>query len=233
MVVRALRRTRVRLVLIVVGGFLYGWLTAHLPPSPSGSRMWAGNLSAPYLLLPFVAGALLPRRATVAAAGGALASASAIAGFYDLLTVGDVTAASVGAPATTTARQLVLDAYARWFSTFLLGVPGGTPWLAIALVSGCLLGTVGFGWRTSRRWWLAAPVGAAFLLEPAASLVVLPLVQRMRFGSAIPGYSLAPENLLLWSVEAAVGVACVALAVLLRRPPVRSRLESAPAARPQ
>jgi hypothetical protein len=142
--------------------------------------------------------------------------------------VGDVTAASVGAPPTTTARQLVLDAYARWFSTFLLGEPGGTPWLAIALVSGCLLGTIGFAWRASRRWWLAAPVGAAFLLEPVASLVVLPVVQRIRFGTAGTGYSLAPENVLLWSLEAAVGVAVVAAAVLLSRTRLASRLESLP-----
>jgi hypothetical protein len=231
MLARALSRTRVRLALIVVGGFLYGWCTAHLPASPSGTRMWAGNLSAPYLLLPFLAGALLPRRATLAAIGGSLASASAIAGFYDLLTVGDVTAASVGAPPTTTARQLVLDAYGRWFSTFLLGVPGGTPWLSIALVSGCLLGTVGFAWRTTRRWWLAAPVGAAFLLEPVGSLVVLPVVQRIRFGVASPGYSLSPENLLLWSVEALVGIGFVATALLLRRhPPLESGLEPLPSA---
>ncbi len=231
MVVRALRRTRVRLALIVVGGFLYGWLTAHLPASTSGTRMWAGNLSAPYLLLPFLAGALLPRRATIAAAGGALASASAIAGFYDLLAVGDVTAASVGAPSTTTARQLVLDAYARWFSTFLLGEPGGAPWLSIALVSGCLLGLVGFTWRMTRAWWLAAAVGAAFVLEPVASLVVLPIVQRIRFGVPIAGYSLAPENVALWTVEALLGGAGIAAAALLRRRmPLRARLESLPAA---
>jgi hypothetical protein len=219
---------RVRLVLVVAGGFAYGFLTAHLPSSPSGSRMWAGNLSAPYLLLPFVAGALLPRRATLAAAGGALASAAAIVGFYDVLDVGDVTAASVGAPASTTARQLVLDAYGRWFSTFLLGVPGGTPWLSIALVSGCLLGLVGFTWRTTRAWWLAAAVGAAFLLEPVASLVVLPVVQHIRFGMAVGGYSLAPENLVLWSAEGLIGAALVAGALALRRRPLKSRLESLP-----
>jgi hypothetical protein len=230
MVAALLRRTMVRLALIVVAGFLYGFLTAHLPASTSGSRMWAGNLSAPYLLLPFLAGALLPRRAAVAALGGALASASAIAGFYDLLMVGDVTALSVGAPPTTTARQLMLDAIGRWFSTFLLGNPGGTPWLTIALVSGGVLGLVGFAWRTTRRWWIAASVGAAFVLEPAASLVVLPLVNRIRFGVASPGYSLGPENLTLWSVEAMIGVALVAAAVLLRRrSALGSRLEPLPA----
>jgi hypothetical protein len=230
MVAALLRRTRVRLALIVVAGFLYGFLTAHLPASTSGSRMWAGNLSAPYLLLPFLAGALLPRRAAGAALGGALASASAIAGFYNLLMVGDVTATSVGAPLTTTARQLMLDAIARWFSTFLLGDPGGTPWLTIALVSGGVLGLVGFAWRTTRRWWIAAPVGAAFLLEPVASLVLLPLVNRIRFGTSVPGYAPTPDNLTLWSIEALLGVACLAAALLLRRSPaLRSRLEPLPA----
>jgi hypothetical protein len=231
MAARLLARPGTRLVLIVVGGFLYGWLTAHLPPSPSGSRMWAANLSAPYLLLPFVAGALLPSHATLASAGGALASASAIAGFYNVLGVGDVTNAAVEAAPTVTARQIVLEAYGRWFSTFLLGDPGGTPWLTIALVSGGLLGLVGFAWRERRRWWLAAPIGAAFLLEPVATLVVLPIVNRIRFGVASRGYSLEPQNLLLWSVEALIGAALLAVAVRLQhRPAPASRLESLPTA---
>src|SRR3954449_9577322 len=103
-----LHRTGVRLALISVGGFYFGSRPGDLPASTAGSRMWAGNLSAPYLLLPFLAGALLPRRATTAAIGGGLALVGANAGFYNVLMVGDVTAASVDAPATTTARQLVL-----------------------------------------------------------------------------------------------------------------------------
>jgi hypothetical protein len=227
----ALARPAVRVAAVVLAGFLYGFGTAHLPASTSGTRMWAANLSAPYLLLPFLAGAWAFRRPAAAPGAGALASASAIAGFYNLLGVGDVTNASVDAAPTVTARQLVLEAYGRWFSTFLLGDPGGTPWLTIALVSGALLGLVGFAWRSTRRWWLAAPVGAAFLLEPVASLVVLPLVNRIRFGVASPGYSLEPANLALWTAEVLVGALLVALAARLRRSPVlRSRPESLPAA---
>jgi hypothetical protein len=36
--VAVLRRTGVRLGVVVVGGFLYGFLPAHLPASTSGSR---------------------------------------------------------------------------------------------------------------------------------------------------------------------------------------------------
>ena len=58
--VEAPRRTRtvpalLRLVCIVVGGFLYGYLTANLPAPDDPDVFWLGNLAAP-------AGLLSPRR---------------------------------------------------------------------------------------------------------------------------------------------------------------------------
>ena len=79
-----------RLLVIAVGGYLYGYVTPRLPAPDTGARFWLGNLAAPYLLIPFLAGAWR-FRAVAASAAGALGAAAAVASFYDFLWVGDVT----------------------------------------------------------------------------------------------------------------------------------------------
>ena len=60
-----------RLLVIAVGGYLYGYVTARLPAPDTGARFWLGNLAAPYLLIPFLAGAWRFRAVAASAAGRA------------------------------------------------------------------------------------------------------------------------------------------------------------------
>ena len=72
----------VRLCIIAVAGYLYGFATAHILAPHDGGVFWLGNLAAPYLLIAFVAGAWRFRSvlASVAGALGAVAVSPASTG---------------------------------------------------------------------------------------------------------------------------------------------------------
>jgi hypothetical protein len=163
------------------------------------------------VLLPFLAGAWI-RRDRWAVAAGALAGAAMIAGFYGFLFVGDVTNSQLDLPASVTARTVVVDAYRRWLGTFLLGQPGGIPWLTIGALGGAAAGWLGHRWRTGRATWAIVLVAGALVLEPVGYLLAaagLPM---------IPRYGLAPANLALWTAEAACGLVVIALVLARSRP---------------
>ena len=95
----------VRLCLIVIGGFLYGLLAFHLPRPQRGGPIWLGNVAAPWVLIPFLAGAWR-FRARTACVAGALGAAAAAAGFYNVV------------------EWVARHEAGRWFSTFVLGDHG-------------------------------------------------------------------------------------------------------------
>lgn len=152
--------TAVRLLAVAIGGFLYGFLTAHLPAPHDATLFWLGNLGAPYLLIPFIVGAWR-FRAPVASAAGALAAGAVVAGFYNL-------------PA---ARNVGI-----WFRTFLLGDPGGRPWLTIAIMVGLIFGHLGFRWHHKRARFAGALVAMAFIAEPLVHVTQVH-ASRMRVAS--------------------------------------------------
>ena len=124
-----------RLAAVAVAGYAYGGLTAAIPAPTDPAVFWPGNLAAPYVALPFLAATWRfdRRRAAVA---GAFTAMAMIAGFYGFLLVGGaVTPDALELPVTTTIRDAMLIAYARWLGTFLLGVPGGIPWLTMVVSS--------------------------------------------------------------------------------------------------
>src|SRR4051794_37290886 len=214
--IRAGRAPRSAVVAVVLGaaalGYLYGWATQLVPGVVDPASFWVGNLAAPYLALPFLAGAAAAsvRGGALAAAAGALADVGAVAGFYELHSVGQSTG-----PGNPTG----IAAYARWFSTFLLGVPGGMPWLTLALAVGAVLGLVGAAWFSRpRRWWLAAPVAAAFVLEPPVTVTAWRALLEWRLGTTLTPYRLDGANLVIWGTEIALGIlALVAVIVVARR----------------
>ena len=186
------------LLLVAVLGYAYGALTAAVPSPEDPDVFWVSNLAAPYAVLPFLGGARCarawqPGRAVPAIAAGAVLGGCAIAGFYGLHRVGRDPQADMGYD------ESLAGAYARWFSTFVLGRPGGIPWLTIAVAVGAAAGLLGWLW-VSRGSALAGALGVApLLVEPvlrAAGMAGLPLTT---------AYPRLPINVAIWAGELAVG----------------------------
>ena len=104
------------------------------------------EMAAPWLALPFLAGASWASRRRVRLLGLAVALV-AVAGFL---------VASVGVVQTFTSGPSAL----LWAMLFQL------PWLLGAAVSGPVYGWLGYRWRVTRSWWAALAATAPFMLEP-------------------------------------------------------------------
>lgn len=189
--------------LAIAGAFVYGFVTSHTDSPVDASAFWIANLAAPYLLIPFVAGAWFSR-AAVASLAGALAGAAAIAGFYNVLGVGDVTNAQLGLPPTASARSVLLHAYQDWVRTLVLGGPGGRPWLTVAVAAGAVAGYLGYRWRRQGSRLAATAVVSALVLEPLVHLAGL------HVPPVAPNYDFTRENVAVWAAEALVGVLALA-----------------------
>ena len=187
----------VRLVIVATAGYLYGTLSARVPGTSDPTAFWVGNLAAPYLLIPFLAGNWR-FRATGSAVAGAVAAVAAVAGFYRFLVVWHTTAANWGMPPGTPTRTVVLHAYGFWFRNLALGDPGGRPWLSIALVAGAVCGYLGYLWARRGSRVAALVITSAFVLEPLGHLVGL-FVEGGR-------YTFGVSNIVIWSIEALIGV---------------------------
>ncbi|MEY2475771.1 MAG: hypothetical protein QOG87_1086 [Actinomycetota bacterium] len=163
------------------------------------STFWLGNLAAPYVLIPFLAGGWR-FRLPGAVAAGALAGAGLVCGFYNVLATATVTSSMLGLPEGTPVTTRLTQAYAGWVRQQLLGA-GGYPWLTIGLVVGAGCGVAGFLWAQGR----ARLVGTLFAL----TLVVEPLVYLTGLDALVfPGgdYARSVWNLAGWALEAAAGV---------------------------
>src|SRR5256885_534609 len=112
----------------------------------------AAQMSAPWLLLPFVLGASQdrPRRAMLL---GLLVTQAALAGYF-AMTVSPLEGVPLAAAPAAAVALLVPGANAVY-------VVGG-------LLTGPLYGLLGQRWRTNRSWWSAAAVAGALLCEPWA-----------------------------------------------------------------
>ena len=106
-----------------------------------------GGMSAPWLVLPFLAGASRASRRSALVLGFAVVLV-AVVGFLD---------ASVGLVQTFTSAP----------SAVLWAMLGQLPWLLGAMVSGPVYGLLGYRWRVTRSWWLALAATAPVMLEPA------------------------------------------------------------------
>jgi len=187
----------VRLLAVAAAGYLYGSLSARVPGTSDPTAFWVGNLAAPYLLIPFLAGTWR-FRAIGSAVAGAAAAVSAVAGFYRFLIVWHTTSANLGLAADTPTRTVIARAYGYWFRNLALGDPGGRPWLSIALVAGTVCGYLGYRWADRRSRVAALAITCAFVLEPLGHFLGL-FVEGGR-------YTFHLSNVVIWTVEAAIGV---------------------------
>jgi hypothetical protein len=133
-----MRRPSLILAVFIAGSWVFGLLDSHIP-LPSGSAVfWAGNLGAPWLLLPFLAGWTQPSRRR-ALLGGALTCVAAMVGFFG--------------PGS------------GWGPASIAFVAG---WIAAGALAGGLYGRFGFAWGRSRALLKGLALAVPFILEPLA-----------------------------------------------------------------
>jgi hypothetical protein len=153
-------------VTVLLGAIACGIGLSVLKGDGEGVRSAVGNLSVPWLLIPFVAGAAAAagpatglRRVSCGALVGLIATSAALGGFY-------------------VSNSFVLDLGSHpWLVDLHLTVAAGRRYFVLGLLSGPVCGGLGAGWASRgpsstgglRR--LAATLAALLVLEPVASLV--------------------------------------------------------------
>jgi len=180
----------------------FGIACAVVKGNGAGLRDAIGNVSAVWLLLPFLAGAAGgTRRVATAALAGLAATLVALLGFYF-------------------AESFVLDLGPHpWLTDLALTMNTVPHYAELALLSGPVFGALGYGWRQRSSLAAAGTLAATFVLEPAAWW----LYGREVGGGAaypVPGYPA------LWVGEIAVGIAGFALLAKIAR---RQASRAAPA----
>jgi hypothetical protein len=116
-------------------GFAFGLIMAHLPAPHDRNAFWISNLAAPWVVLPFIAGVVAPRRVpALALLVGCIACVASIIGFY---------------------WQVVLHGV----------VTSIAPWVVLAVVTGSLYGYFGRTWRQRGSRAAAIALTAPAILE--------------------------------------------------------------------
>jgi hypothetical protein len=142
--------------LAVVAGLLFGAADQYLGSRLSlGPWAWAvSGMSAPWLIVPFVAG-VTQRRARRAAVLGSIATFAALLGYF----------------AMTYSPMESIPA-SRFLDGLLIMVRTNVTWEFGGAVAGPLFGYLGWRWRVSRWWVSAAAVATALCFEPLARAAV-------------------------------------------------------------
>jgi hypothetical protein len=178
-----------RIATLLLTAAAFGISMSVIKGNDAGVRDTIGNVSAPWLLLPFAASALAGRTRTAAGATIGLAvSIVAMLGFY-----------------VTNAAVLDLGPH-PWLVDLRLAVEGGRMYMALALLSGPMFGALGAIWQRQHSAMLGVAVASLLVFEPAAWL----LYQR-GVDSIVVGYPL------VWAVEVGFGILGCRLAFLRAR----------------
>jgi hypothetical protein len=183
----------VRLAAFVLAGFIYGLAVSHIPSPSTVGVFWVSNLSAPWLLLAFLAG-WSQRSRLWAAAAGALTDVAAIAGFYLTFLLIDPTTGRPDGPTSILTR--IVGGMGYWLGWV---VP---TWETKAVLAGLVFGLLGWWWGRSRSLLAGAAVCLAFVLEPVA-------------WALYDGH--LPRPAVLSIAGAAIGLATLALVLASRR----------------
>jgi hypothetical protein len=181
-----------RLPLIIVAAATFGAAMSLLKGNDAGIRDDLGNLSAPWLLLPFFAGAATNKRPLAGAAAGLTATVVALVAFY-------------------VANAFVLDLGPHSLLNDLRLTVGATGyWLPRGLITGPVFGALGGIWR--RRGYPTVGVGMILLLDAE------PLFWFAAHGTGgVASFDFQP-SLAASVTEAVIGLAvAICLAGFLRR----------------
>jgi hypothetical protein len=176
-----------KLVSLLLAGVAFGVLVAVVKGQDPGVRDALGNTSAPWVVVPFLAGARYRSvwRATLI---GVATTLAAFLGFY-------------------AAEAAILDLGLHpWYVDLRLTLGAGREYEVWGLLSGSLYGALGGLWAS--RLVIVAPVavGLAFVCEP---LIVLFLWR----GGIWGGGELLLHYRWLWASEILIGCAAVAFAL--------------------
>jgi hypothetical protein len=177
-----------RLLLILAAAVAFGVVMAVVKGQADDARNALGNMSAPWIVVPFLAGSGFAR-ARHGALAGIVATLAAFAGFY-------------------VAEAVILDLGPHpWSVDLRLAAGTINVYERAGVLSGALYGALGTLWATGRVRAAALAVGFAFVVEP---LVVLALWRGNLWGG--PGILRFPA---LWIGEIVLGV--ILAAALFRR----------------
>lgn len=168
--------------LLVLGAIVFGAVVAFIKGQDAGVRSAVGNTSAPWVVVPFLAGTFYSR-AWQAALIGVATTLAAFFGFY-------------------LAEAAILDLGPHpWYVDLKLTLGSGHVYEIWASPIGLLYGVLGWLWAS--RSYVAAPiaVGLAFVSEP---LIVFGLMRAGVWGGG--GLLDYPW---LWVMEIIIGVAAI------------------------
>jgi hypothetical protein len=185
-------------LIAVVCGFAFGAIDQYLGTGHVTSRLgwWTitvSGMSAPWLLLPFVAG-LTQDRARRAVAMGVVVTMSALVGYFV------VSNSPLEAVPIAQAGHGILAEVRSGYNPY---------WILGGLLTSPLFAWAGYRWRVARSWVGPVLVTIALCLEPLARALA-----RGRILGGLTGSRVA------WGAEIAVGLAVAAVFfVLARRPP--------------
>lgn len=193
-------RTVSRVFLIVLVAMAFGVAMSVLKGNDAGIRDDVGNLSAPWLLLPFFAGAAMRGRGLAGAAAGLAATCAALMAFY----VANAFVLDLGPHSLVNDLRLTVGATGYWF-------PRG-------LVSGPVFGALGALWR--RRGYSTVGAVTVILLLDAEPIF---WAAAGRTGG-VASFNFEPSPVVSVG-EALVGLAaCMCIAVILSRTHKRDML---------
>jgi uncharacterized protein DUF6518 len=184
--------------LLLLAGIVFGVLVAVIKGQDTGVRDALGNTSAPWVVVPFLAGTRYPR-VWHAALVGIATTLAALFGFY-------------------LAEAAVLDLGPHpWYTDLRLTLGSGRLYETWGLLSGAIYGALGGMWAS--RWLPAAPVavGLAFVGEP---LIVFFLWRAGIWG----GGGLLLHYPWMWITEVLLGLGAITFVVA--KAPARSARSS-------
>jgi hypothetical protein len=178
-----------RLALLLLAGVAFGVLVAAIKGQDTGYRDTLGNTSAPWVVVPFLAGTRY-RRVWHATLVGIATTLAAFLGFY-------------------VAEAAVLDLGDHsWMTDLRLTLGSGHVYEKWGVLSGALYGALGGLWASRSFRAGAVGVGLAFVCEP---LIVLFLNREGIWAGDLL------QHRWIWVSEVLVGLAAVAVALVRAR----------------
>jgi Family of unknown function (DUF6518) len=178
-------------LIAMVAGLAFGAADQYLGSRSALLGPWVATVSgvsAPWLLLSFVAGMTQERRRR-AVVLGLIVTAPALIGYFAM-----------------TCSPMENVAVGRFSTCFLtIARTGYNPlWIAGGMLIGPIYALLGQSWRVERSWISAAVVASTLCFEPLARLVVAPSM-------------LSPQPMVWWSEVAVGGVLAVFFGVAITR----------------